>query len=138
MVIINIIVSKKKFFKLEKLIKQAIKRAINYLKKDNVSISLFLVSNKEMQTINKKSRSKSKATNVLSFTGDKKIPHPELPLKIDYLGEIYLAPDYIKAQKQDIAFLAIHGLLHLLGYTHDGKNDKIKMEQKELEILLKN
>jgi len=51
------------------------------------------------------------------------------------LGEIFLAPEYVRDHGEDIVFLAVHGLLHLLGYTHDGERDSIKMERKEREII---
>ena len=51
------------------------------------------------------------------------------------LGEMYIAPDYIKTKKEDINFLLIHGYLHLLGFNHNKKSDTITMQSKEQKLL---
>lgn len=76
------------------------------------------------------------------------------------LGEIYLAPDYIartlkgsarkerelkkiakksrnKVLENEIAYLLVHGFLHLLGFDHKKKGDTISMQFKEQELLKK-
>ncbi len=71
--------------------------------------------------------------NVLAFPAPKGFPHPNVHQKP--LGEIYLNPRYIKENGEDLIFMFIHGFLHLLGYDHKRRNDRIRMEKKEKELL---
>ena len=77
-----------------------------------------------MRKLNKNYRGKDKTTDVLSFPS-----HQE-----DQLGELIFCPSVIKRQarqnqntyREELAYLAIHGLLHLLGFEH-GKKQKAKL-----------
>ncbi len=117
-------------------IKKVLIKALKLLKKDNLYLEVFLISDQKMRFLNKKYKKKDKATNVLAFSFKN---FPLAGFKLKPLGEIYLAPAFIFRNKQDIYYLAIHGLLHLLGYTHFKKSDKLKMEKKEkwLNYLLR-
>lgn len=105
------------------------------LAKRSVQLGVFLISDAEMKHINRRTRGKDKATNVLSFEEADKIPHPEFPKGVKVLGEIFLAPDYIARKGEDVGALAVHGLLHLFGYTHAGARDRMRMERKEKTLL---
>lgn len=72
--------------------------------------------------------------NVLAFPAPKNFPRPDLPKGVKPLGEIYLNLDYIKKQKESIEKMLIHGFLHLLGYDHQKKSDRITMEKKEKQL----
>lgn len=135
------------FKQFEKKIKSAVFKILKILKKENIAVEIFLVGDKEIQFLNKTLRKKNKPTNVLSFPEPKNFPHPEFKSKkISYLGVIYLNIPYIKKEALptgrqgkislvDIDFLMvkllIHGMLHLFGFIHKKKNDRIKMEKKE-------
>lgn len=123
------------FLKDAKKVKKALLHALDFLKKDNVYLEAFLVEEKDIKQMNKIYRGIDKETSVLSFEEPKGIPHPPNALK--FLGEIYLAPRVIKRNNEDISYLAIHGLLHLLGYTHKSKDDTIEMESLEKKIWQK-
>ncbi len=71
--------------------------------------------------------------NVLAFPAPKGFLRPDIKSKP--LGEIYLNPQYIKENGEDLAFMLIHGFLHLLGYDHKKNNDRIRMEKREKELL---
>lgn len=91
------------------------------------SFEVYLIDNRTMKRLNTRFKKKVKPTNVLSFpTGDFPNPNSE-----GFLGEIYLAPDYIHKKREDIFRLFVHGLIHLLGYTHGRPRDRIEMERKE-------
>ncbi len=85
-----------------------------------------------MKFLNKKFRGKDKAADVLSFNEPKNFVSP--PSKFRRIGEIYLNVSSIKYQVSSDRLL-IHGLLHLLGYVHKKKNDRIKMEKIEQKLL---
>lgn len=86
----------------------------------NYSLSLVFIGETKSKFLNNKYRSKNKPTNVLSFSIDKK------------QGEIFLTPSVIKKQTKDfdrnyqnlVAFLFIHGLMHLKGYEHGSTMEK--------------
>jgi rRNA maturation RNase YbeY len=73
--------------------------------------------------------------NVLALPVPKDFPRPDIKGK--FLGEIYLNPEYIEHEGEDIFFMALHGFLHLLGYDHKKKSDRIIMESKEKELFPK-
>ncbi|HOB89714.1 MAG TPA: rRNA maturation RNase YbeY [Candidatus Colwellbacteria bacterium] len=116
---------------LEKRLQSLAEEALILMRRPDTSVSVYLISDSLMRELNFKYRRKDKPTTVLSFI-EPQIPHPETDKKV--LGEIYLAPRYIEKNKEDIDRLLIHGLLHLLGYDHTRKDDKIKMENKERDL----
>lgn len=66
--------------------------------------------------------------DVLAFPESADFPHPDEPNR---LGEIFLNWDAFKDDFDHLRFLLVHGVLHLLGYTHDGDRDTIVMEKLE-------
>lgn len=101
------------------------------LDKKNIGFEVYLVSDREMKALNRRFLGKNKSTNVLSFTASAGTIRPDFKKNTRYLGEIFLAPDYARAHKEKLGYLFIHGFLHLLGYTHGRKRDRIKMERME-------
>ena len=99
-----------------------------------------LVSPVEIQVLNKEYRSKNQVTNVLSFSSD-------IPLEIGetILGDVVICMDVVreeavlagKAFSDHLSHMAIHGILHLLGYDHDDLPSANKMEGIEIEFLNK-
>ena len=90
------------------------------------NISLVFVGRTRATTLNKRLRRKTYAPNVLSYQTGKKS------------GEIIICPDVAKTQharydmtyQQFIAYLFIHGCMHLKGYPHG-----TTMEKRERGIL---
>ena len=72
--------------------------------------------------------------NVLAFPAPEGFPHPDIAGG-KFLGEIYLNPFYIKRKGEDLLFMLIHGYLHLLGYDHIKKGDRMAMERRERSLL---
>ncbi len=111
---------------------------------DNVELSITIVTNKEIKALNAQYRNKNEATDVLSFEMDNRFREVDNQIDIPImLGDIIISYDKIKEQSErynhsferEIAFLALHGLLHLLGYTHDSKEEEGVMFQKQESIL---
>lgn len=123
----------KDFKKWEKQVKIIVKAALAFLKKKGVYLEIFLVSKEVMRTLNKLYRQKNKPTNILSFPVYSFFPSAYS--NFQFLGEIYISPFYILEQGEDLKKIVIHGLLHLLGYTHQQKSDTMKMEALEEKLL---
>lgn len=95
-------------------------------------VNIIFVDDQFIQNLNQRFRGKDCATDVLSFPFD--VP--------EFLGEIYISLDTAKRQaaeynhsiEREIAFLTVHGLLHLFGYDH-GVEPNPEMREKEEGIL---
>lgn len=121
-----------KYKKFEKEVKKAACAALDFLGKDRVSVEINLVGDGETKVLNRRFRKKNKIANVLSFPEPKDFPHPESRLR--FLGEIYIAPDFARKRGMEPGRLAVHGVLHLLGFSHKKENDRIRMEKLEEKI----
>jgi probable rRNA maturation factor len=117
--------------KIIKLLKKNKKLAL-YFKKFSLP-EIIIAPPFLMRKLEKEFFNKDKEPDILSFNWPKSFiyPHKKPPL-----GEIYLNKKVIK-NKQYLKYLVVHGFLHLLGFNHNKKNDIIKMEKKEKEILSK-
>ena len=144
-----------KSFLLKNKISKIFKDAISSLNFDGFSVNLKLCDAEEIKSLNKEFRSMDKTTDVLSFPNlefiDKKINIKTLTNEIDLetglisLGDIIICKEIAKAQAKEYGhstlreycFLALHGLLHLIGYDHIEKTDEEEMMNKAEEILKK-
>ena len=100
---------------------------------EEVELSLVLVDSAEIQALNAEYRGLDKPTDVLSFAAeegsDEFLLPEELPFRL--LGDIVIAVPIAAEQaavyghsfEREMAFLALHGLLHLLGYDHGHEED---------------
>lgn len=114
------------------------RKTLSYLSLKNSTVRIFLLSGKEMRALEKRAgiRTSGRHTpNVLSFSEPRGFPHPETKKKL--LGEIYLNKDLSAYGFDNLAYLFIHGVLHLLGYSHERKSDILHMETLEREICEK-
>ena len=111
--------------------------------KKKITISLSLVRDRTIKTLNKSFRGKNSATDVLSF-----IPLDICKAQNGFLGDIIISVDTAKknAKEQGVAFkeellrLSVHGVLHLLGYDHEfnaKKKDADKMFDLQEKIINK-
>lgn len=88
------------------------------------AVGVALVSDRRVRTLNQRYRGRDYATDVLSFPSD---PHPQVPDPEPYLGDIVIAGGVARRQaraaghseRTELRVLALHGLLHLLGYDHE-------------------
>lgn len=104
---------------------------------ENVEISLSFVTPEEIRTLNRDYRDKDEETDVLSFPADEEAPD------IYLLGDIVISTDRAEEQAREIGhgldeeirYLAIHSLFHLLGYDHMDDESKRIMREREKETL---
>ena len=105
------------------------------------SLVVRIVGDDESGALNATYRAKQGATNVLSFPGPGASVGsggPPLPL-----GDIVIcAPQVVreaaeqnKSVSDHWAHLVIHGVLHLLNYSHERDDDRERMEAREVALL---
>ena len=109
---------------------------------DNLEFNVIIINNEEIHKINKEYRGRDRPTDVISFALE---DYKDIKYENDYrvLGDIYISIDKVREQakeyghseKRELAFLAVHGLLHLLGYDHMEKEDEKVMFSKQELIL---
>jgi probable rRNA maturation factor len=113
---------------------------------DMTEVDITIVDDEEIHTLNREYRNVDRPTDVLSFALDEgEEDEPEL---IDgpeehLLGDIIISAETAQRQgeefghglEREIVYLAVHGLLHLLGYDHMTDEDKKIMRAKEEEAL---
>jgi probable rRNA maturation factor len=105
-------------------------------------LSLSIVGDRSIRSINREYLGKDRPTNVISFSlregefGD---------LNPDALGDVVISADTAAREADEggisfyerLCFLLLHGILHLSGYDHErsGEAEAARMEAKELEIF---
>ncbi|NJL22399.1 MAG: rRNA maturation RNase YbeY [Leptolyngbyaceae cyanobacterium SM1_3_5] len=110
---------------------------------DAYELGLRLTDDREIQALNARYRQKDQPTDVLAFAAlevDAPSPSEEEPL---YLGDIVISIEtaigQAKAQgyslEQELAWLAAHGLLHLLGWDHPDDEQLEQMLRQQAVLL---
>jgi len=96
--------------------------------KNNLEVSVALVSSQKIRQLNKRYRGKNQATDVLSY--------PEVnEIIISYPRAASQAKQKRNSIINEMSWLFCHGLLHLMGYDHQKVNDEKNMRELELKIL---
>lgn len=126
----------KEIKEIQKLLKKVVKK--EHL--EQTIFNVIIVDNDYIHQLNREYRGIDRPTDVISFAleDEKEILSP-----VRMLGDIYVSLDKVNEQSREyghsflreLAFLTIHGLLHLLGYDHMEKEDEIIMFKKQEDIL---
>ena len=153
----------------EKLLHEVIEAAAKYLNlPEGIELDLSIVSNEEIQVLNRDYRGLDKPTDVLSFaltevTSEFDVDFAHLGLTEEaeetedleetefedeedlpqHLGDIIIsypraleqAQDYGHSLDRELAFLAVHGFLHLNGYDHQTEEEAQEMFKIQEEVL---
>ena len=153
----------------EKLLHEVIEAAAKYLNlPEGIELDLSIVSNEEIQVLNRDYRGLDKPTDVLSFAltevtseFDVDFAHLDLTEEAEetedleetefedeeaipqHLGELIIsypraqeqAQDYGHSLDRELAFLAVHGFLHLNGYDHQTEEEAQEMFKIQEEVL---
>jgi probable rRNA maturation factor len=110
-------------------------------------LSLRLTTDAEIQALNAQFRQKDQPTDVLSFAAmEVDFPNLEQDLRHDtplYLGDIIIsvdtaskqAPEHGYSLTKELAWLASHGLLHLLGWDHPDEPSLLEMLHQQETFL---
>ena len=91
------------------------------LKKEKIKgkINLVLVDDKEIRRLNKEFRKKDRATDVLSFLMDEDGIIGDIAISVETAEKN--AKRFAVSYRREMKRLVVHGVLHLLGYTHGRK-----------------
>ncbi len=124
----------------------------------DAELSVALVGDDEMQTLNARYRKKDRPTDVLSFGNDSSsggrgsvaaartpdIATAPRQARLPLLGDVVISVDTAARQaaerdvalKDELRFLLAHGILHLLGYDHErSPADARRMFAKQRRLL---
>ncbi len=114
---------------------------------DNIYITLSFVDQDTICAFNTTYRKLNKPTDVLSFEQDLAIDDlswfTEPPHDHIHLGDILIASEIAQQQACDygisfmdeLSLLIVHGILHLVGWDHEYKEEAEEMEAREHAIL---
>lgn len=108
----------------------------------DAELSILVVDDPQIQDINRDYLDRDRPTNVISFAmqeGEAAGVHPDL------LGDVVISAETCARHadeagisfEDELYFLLLHGILHLLGYDHErgSEVDARVMEEKEREIF---
>lgn len=115
------------------------------------TLDVHIVDDDEMREINASRRGVDEATDVLSFPLFDLQPGAGIrqnffvlpPEEQVHIGDVVISFPRVEAQaegaghstEREIAFLTVHGVLHLLGYDHETVPDRRRMRRMEEEVL---
>lgn len=133
------------------------------IKCKDLEVNINFVSKKEIRKLNAKFRNKDAVTDVLSFPNLLEPNKTDMQLIVDkldkknfaseinpdnnmlFVGDICIcksivykhAKEYGNTKLREMVYMAVHGLLHLLGYDHMRDEDKAIMREMEEKIMTK-
>lgn len=120
---------------------------------DDLSAEIWLISAEEIRELNARERGVDQVTDVLSFPSMDEIKNRPILAEehgecIDENGDVFLgsiviceqrareqAIEYGHSFERELWYLAVHGLLHCLGYDHETQEERREMREKE-EIIM--
>jgi probable rRNA maturation factor len=129
---------------LEETVRKVINKAAQLYGLDTAEVSVTLTNNDHIREINLNYRNKDAATDVISFALNEG-EEPEIidGPEINMLGDIIIsierameqAEEYGHSLERELAFLTVHGMMHLLGYDHIEEEDRLEMRKEEEYVL---
>jgi probable rRNA maturation factor len=110
---------------------------LDRLDRQSSEVSVRIVGEEEIASLNAQYRGLENATNVLSFPAGISVE------EVEFLGDIVICSKVVKLESDlygrgfadRYAHMLIHGLLHLLGYDHMEEGARTRMEQLETDLL---
>lgn len=130
----------------ENLLEAVLECGLKHHQRSEAEVSLALIDNDQIQELNSTYRQIDNPTDVLSFAfdeADTDFVLPDQEEMPDLLGDIYISVEraaeqsveYGHSLERELCYLAVHGLLHLLGYDHMDEEEKAIMRAAEEEIM---
>jgi probable rRNA maturation factor len=115
------------------LIKRAVETALTHESVEEASVSVTLLDNPRIRSMNRKYLQHDKVTDVISF--------PLYEQGEQVVGDIYIGYEQTQDQaadagvdlEEEIARVSIHGTLHVLGFDHPEEGDRTKSDMWQLQ-----
>ena len=113
---------------------------------ENGEVSITLTNNAYIPELNRDYRGIDRPTDVLSFAlNESEEPDIADGPDVNILGDLIIsveraeeqAADYGHSVRREMAFLTVHGMLHLLGYDHMEEADRLEMEAEQRFVMEK-
>lgn len=106
----------------------------------SAELSVVLTTDEEVHELNRTYRGIDRTTDVLSFPQHE---GEDSDLTDPLLGDVVISMDAVDRQaleyghsrERELAFLTVHGILHLLGWDHEIPEDEERMMAKTESIL---
>lgn len=122
-------------------LKEVINHTLEVMDAKESIFTIIFVTKEEIHELNKQYRGVDRVTDVISFALED--AHDVSLSDIRVLGDIYICIDRMKEQAieynhsetRELSFLTVHGLLHLLGYDHQTKEEEEIMFNLQRKIL---
>jgi probable rRNA maturation factor len=126
-------------------VKSVLDKAASVLEiEEHVEVSVVFADDDYIQELNCQYRGKDTPTDVLSFAleeGEEPDIYEGPPETL--LGDIVIsletairqAESFGHSLERELAYLTVHGMLHLMGYDHETDEEKAAMRQQEEAIL---
>lgn len=114
---------------------------------DRTELAITAISDEAIASLKSEHLGEDAATDVLSFPIDELTPGVVPPVDSEgpplMLGDVVIAPAYIARQasnhgvteRDELALMVVHGILHLMGWDHEDEADAEAMEARERDIL---
>ncbi len=116
-----------------KKIGDIVERVLTGEKIGEARVSVVLVDDSEIHSLNKKFLDHDRTTDVISFPMDEEILDGEIYISVDTAER--QAAEYNVSLANELMRLAAHGTLHLTGYGDLTKKEKILMQKLENKYL---
>ena len=111
---------------------------------EEAEVSVTLTDDAHIHVLNRDYRGVDRPTDVLSFA----LAESEEPEVIgaetgEVLGDLVISLERVEAQAKEyghtqlreLSFLAVHGMLHLLGYDHIEETERLEMEEEQRHVM---
>ena len=137
----------------KRLLGQVADTALSVMGAEDASLDLTFVGRARIRSLNASLRGVDRVTDVLSFPTVERVSLPlvkgDYPCDVDpdsgkvHLGSIVIcraraieqAKEYGHSLERELAYLTVHGVLHLLSFDHIEESDRVKMRAAEESIL---
>ncbi len=105
-------------------------------------VSIALIDDDAMKTLNRRFRHKNRTTDVLTFPADHTYGDPHRRGRP--LGDIVISVDQAKRQAAgekhslatEIRYLILHGVLHAMGYDHERDNGQMNALELQVRVAV--
>lgn len=97
-------------------IRKLVRKVLREENKDIPTVNIVIADGTYMKHLNEIYLNKKRTTNVIAFD-------------MGEVSEIYISNDMAR-DPYDLKYFILHGLLHLLGYDHDSKQNSAEMNRK--------